>query len=220
VKTVGFWDAEHDQQWGLDWHRNEGLELTYLERGTLAFGVDDHQYALHPDDLTITRPWQPHRVGTPHVTAGRLHWVILDVGVRHPHHAWRWPGWLVLTKADIQELTNFLRQNEQPVWHASEEIDGRALRLRCNAISEAFEATNECDPGASFELLPCRVGCQDAANGNDQERDRSRFVVRVLVEPIFRQRLSATLRLHAQRVPEPGHGLKAEPCNTPPRGSC
>lgn len=122
VKTVGFWDAEHDQQWGLDWHRNEGLELTYLERGTLAFGMDDNQYSLHPDDLTITRPWQPHCVGCPHVTAGRLHWVILDVGVRHPHQAWRWPGWLVLTKADMEELTGFLRQNEQPVWRANEEI--------------------------------------------------------------------------------------------------
>ena len=122
VKTVGFWDAEHDQQWGLDWHRNEGLELTYLERGTLAFAVDDEQHDLHPDDLTITRPWQPHCVGTPHVTAGRLHWIILDVGVRHPHQSWRWPGWLVLTKADVQELTDYLRQNEQPVWRASHEI--------------------------------------------------------------------------------------------------
>lgn len=122
VKTVGFWDAQHDQQWGLDWHRNEGLELTYLERGTLAFAVDDNQYTLRPGDLTITRPWQPHRVGASHVTAGRLHWVILDVGMRHPHQAWRWPGWLVLTKADIQQLTEFLRQNEQPVWHASEEL--------------------------------------------------------------------------------------------------
>ncbi len=138
VKTVGVWDADHDQQWGLDWHRNEGLELTYLERGTLAFEVDNQQFTLHPDDLTITRPWQPHRVGAPHVTAGRLHWLILDVGVRRPHQSWRWPGWLVLTKSDMQELTDFLRQNEQPVWHASDSI------RRCfQRMADAVEADDE-----------------------------------------------------------------------------
>ena len=141
LKTVGFWDAEHDQDWGLDWHRNEGLELTYLERGTLAFALDDQRHALHPDDLTITRPWQPHCVGDPHVTAGRLHWVILDVGVRHPHQAWRWPGWLVLTKADIQELTDFLRQNEQPVWHASEGIR-RCFQQMAEAVESDVDGAN------------------------------------------------------------------------------
>lgn len=33
VKTVGYWDAAQDQAWGLPWHRNEGIELTFLERG-------------------------------------------------------------------------------------------------------------------------------------------------------------------------------------------
>ncbi len=138
VKTVGVWDADHDQDWGLDWHRNEGLELTYLERGTLAFEADKGRYLLHADDLTITRPWQPHRVGAPHVTAGRLHWVILDLGIRRPHQAWRWPSWLVLTKSDLRELTDFLRQNEQPVWHASD-----AIRLCFQRIADAVEADDE-----------------------------------------------------------------------------
>ena len=98
LKTVGFWDADHDQAWGLDWHRNEGLELTFLETGTLAFSVDATRCQLHPNDLTITRPWQPHRVGNPAVSAGRLHWLILDLGVRRPHQTWQWPKWLILTR--------------------------------------------------------------------------------------------------------------------------
>ena len=32
VSTVGYWDAPREQSWGLDWHRNEGIELTYLSR--------------------------------------------------------------------------------------------------------------------------------------------------------------------------------------------
>ena len=122
VKTLGFWDAGEPQNWGLDWHRNEGLELTFLERGSLAFAVDQAACRLKADDLTVTRPWQRHRVGDPRVGAGRLHWLILDVGVRRPHQTWRWPAWVVLTKDDLGELTDFLRFNEQPVWHATAEL--------------------------------------------------------------------------------------------------
>ena len=37
VKSVGFWDARENQDWGLDWHRNEGVEVTFLESGKLDF---------------------------------------------------------------------------------------------------------------------------------------------------------------------------------------
>ena len=99
VKSLGFWDADHRQDWGLDWHRNEGIELTLLESGRLPFSVDGQDLDLKPGDLTITRPWQLHRVGRPHVTACRLHFLILDVGVRRPHQRWKWPPWLVLSPA-------------------------------------------------------------------------------------------------------------------------
>lgn len=122
VKSVGFWDAVADQDWGLDWHRNEGIELTFLESGRIEFAVDRRHVELQPHDLTVTRPWQAHRVGDPHVTAGRLHWLILDVNVRRPHQPWRWPAWLVLTPADRDELTRFLRHNEEPVWPATPKL--------------------------------------------------------------------------------------------------
>lgn len=122
VKTVGFWDAKSSQDWGLDWHYNEGIELTFLERGGMAYAVDRHRCRLKPDDFTVARPWQRHRVGDPHIGAGRLHWLILDVGVRRPHQPWQWPDWLVLTKNDLRELTEGLRKNERPVWRATPEI--------------------------------------------------------------------------------------------------
>ena len=121
LKNVGFWDADHPQDWGLDWHRNEGIELTLVETGRLAYSVHGQDMVLKPGDLTIARPWQLHRVGNPHVAAGRLHWLILDVGVRRPHQAWKWPPWLVLSADDLKELTDMLRQNEQPVWRAPDD---------------------------------------------------------------------------------------------------
>lgn len=122
VLSLGFWDAKRDQDWGLEWHRNEGIELTFLESGRLPFAADSREYVLHPDDLTITRPWQPHRIGNPRVTAGRLHFLILDLGVRRPHQTWHWPDWVVLTKTDLQQLTRMFRQNERAVWHVGADI--------------------------------------------------------------------------------------------------
>lgn len=129
VRSVGFWNAAHHQSWGLNWHRNEGVELTYLARGTLNFAVDQNTHMLHKGDVTICRPWQPHRVGAPHITASRLYWLILDVGVRRPEQAWRWPDWLVCTPADRQELTRLLSENNRSVWPAAPEIETYFQRL-------------------------------------------------------------------------------------------
>jgi AraC-like DNA-binding protein len=61
-------------------------------------------------------------LGNPCVGPGRLHFLILDVGVRRPHQNWRWPPWLVLTPDDLRQLTLYLRQIERPVWNAGTEI--------------------------------------------------------------------------------------------------
>jgi AraC-like DNA-binding protein len=134
LKMAGFWDAQTDQDWGLDWHRNEGIEVTLLESGSLCFGVEDHHYNLHPDHLTIMRPWQRHSLGNPHITASRLIWLIIDLGVRRPNEAWKWPSWLVLSRPDIDELTNILRHNEQPVWTANPDIR-KCFRALAQAVA-------------------------------------------------------------------------------------
>ena len=100
IKTVGYWDARGPQTWGLPSHRNEGIEITFLESGKLAFGIGDQEHLLHADALTITRPWQTHRVGNPAVGPGKLHWLILDVGVRRPNQSWKWPAWIMLSGPD------------------------------------------------------------------------------------------------------------------------
>ena len=137
IKMAGFWDAPNDQEWGLPWHYNEGLELTFLERGNLFFSVADRDYRLGPDDLTISRPWQRHRVGNPYVTASRLHWIILDVGVRRPNQEWRWPSWLLLSPPDLEELSLLLRHNEESVYRSVPGV--RECFLQIAAAVEASE---------------------------------------------------------------------------------
>jgi AraC-like DNA-binding protein/mannose-6-phosphate isomerase-like protein (cupin superfamily) len=122
LSSIGFWNAGGAQDWGLDTHRNEGIEIMFLETGTMAFVADDKKHNLRAGQFTITRPWQPHKLGAPNIGPGRLHWLILDVGVRRPHQDWHWPPWMVLTTADLAELTRKMRHNENPVWHATPAI--------------------------------------------------------------------------------------------------
>lgn len=156
VSTVGFWDAAHDQTWGLEEHRNEGIELTYLANGRLGFQVSGQPYALGPGSLTITRPWQPHSVGDPTVGSSRLYWLILDVGVRQPHQAWCWPDWLVLSKEDLRELTGLLRENEHPVWDGTPEIERCFVELgRLITASQTDQPPTTRLALAVNELLVC-----------------------------------------------------------------
>jgi AraC family L-rhamnose operon regulatory protein RhaS len=129
ISTVGYWDAAGTQHWGLDWHRNEGIEFTYVSRGRTAFLVEGHAFTLEPGSLTITRPWQKHRVGNPHIGPTRLLWLILDLGVRRPDQPWLWPDWLVLSPTDLTRLTTLLRHHEHPVWRANRELGACFERL-------------------------------------------------------------------------------------------
>ena len=131
IKSIGYWDASKPQNWGLDWHRNEGIEICFLESGTLDFNIGNHNYTLRPKDLTITRPWLTHKLGNPNIGACKLYWIILDVGVRHPHQEWKWPSWIILNKQDIEALTGYFRKDESPVWKSS------------NILSSCFEQIGE-----------------------------------------------------------------------------
>ena len=142
ICSLGVWDARRDQAWGLPWHRNEGIEFTCLSRGRMAFHVGERSFPLRRGHLTITRPWQVHRVGEPHVTASRLHWIILDVGVRRPNQPWRWPDWLMCSPADLKRLTRLLSHNEEPVWRVGAEVErcfeqlSEAMAVRGPAVLE------------------------------------------------------------------------------------
>ncbi len=119
LTNVGCWSCRGVQDWGLDAHRNEGLELVFLETGGMGFTVDGKTHVLHAGHLTLTRPWQLHKLGDPHIGRGRLYWLILDVGVRRPNQEWIWPSWVILSPRDLAELTKKLRHGEQSVWVAN-----------------------------------------------------------------------------------------------------
>lgn len=122
LNSIGFWDANTSQDWGLNAHRNEGIKIVFFETGTCDLIMGKKEYDLRAGHFLLTQPWQLHKFGNPNIGRGRLHWLILDVGVRGPHQEWTWPDWVVLTKEDIAELTERWRTIKNPVWNATPAI--------------------------------------------------------------------------------------------------
>ena len=122
LSTLGYWDAIGEQDWGLEPHCNEGIEIVLIETGHNAFVVNGVGHRLWAGNLTVTRPWELHAMGDPNLGPGRLHWLILDLGVTRPNQVWKWPKWVVLTPADLRELACKLRDSNQSVWTTTPEI--------------------------------------------------------------------------------------------------
>ena len=41
LNSIGYWDANEPQDWGLDWHRNEGIEIHFLESGSMPYSQEN-----------------------------------------------------------------------------------------------------------------------------------------------------------------------------------
>ena len=84
LSSLGFWDAAHAQTWSTGFHYNEGIELSLVESGQVAFVANNQARMLQPGDATATRPWLRHSRGDPCVCP---HWPIGSmsyVGVAGP----------------------------------------------------------------------------------------------------------------------------------------
>jgi AraC family L-rhamnose operon regulatory protein RhaS len=185
--SLGYWDAKKDQQWGLDWHRNEGIEITFLSAGTLDFAVSEVDYPLSAGQLTVTRPWQRHRLGKPYVASSRLHWLILDVEVRKPNDPWRWPEWLVFDEAELNRLTDLLQHNEYPVMQGTKEIE--------NCFARAAAVIDQGSPELAKNRIKIYINeilvllldvLENAGRLLNQELSSSRHTVQVFLGELHR----------------------------------
>ncbi|GAA3596413.1 AraC family transcriptional regulator [Flavivirga amylovorans] len=141
LNSIGYWDANEPQDWGLDWHRNEGIEFHFLESGSMPYAQENKEVLLMPNHLTITRPWEAHKVGNPHIGMGKFYWVIIDLGVRRPHQEWVWPDWITLTPSDLTRLTTILRQNEKSIWKTDQRIRDCFMRIN-KAVNTDINGSN------------------------------------------------------------------------------
>lgn len=138
LRTIGYWDAVGPQAWGLPMHRNEGIEICYLLSGETVFATDHESVRLRPGDLTITRPWQRHRLGDPDIGPCRLFWVILDVESGPGREAWQFPEWIGPDAESRRELLRIFRMKQ--LCHVVDE--GQSLKRYLSNACDHLE-----DPG-------------------------------------------------------------------------
>ncbi len=148
LNSIGYWDANEPQDWGLDWHRNEGLEFHFLESGSMPYLQENKEAILTPNHLTITRPWEAHKVGNPYIGMGKFYWVIIDLEVRRPHQNWAWPDWITLTNNDLERLTAILRQNEKSILKTNQSV-----RDCFSKISKAIDTDEKGSNASKIRLL-------------------------------------------------------------------
>lgn len=122
VSGVGFWDGRTSQNWGERLHCNEGIEFAFLDSGEMGFVVNDETHALRPGNLVLTRPWQLHKFGNPHIGRGRFYWFVLDIEATEAHQAWRWPSWVMLTPNDLASFEAAVRQSSAAVMQANHRV--------------------------------------------------------------------------------------------------
>jgi AraC family L-rhamnose operon regulatory protein RhaS len=191
VSSVGYWDARHEQHWTLPWHRNEGIEISYLERGTIDFAVAGRELQLRPGDIAITRPWELHRVGGSHMGPNRLHWLILDVGVRGCGQPWRWPPWLVLSEEEANQLALNLGRIREPVWTASAEVK-RCFQLMAQTVEkdDSYRNLSRLAIRINDLLLSMLDLLSTSTSGVAQASPGSSDTVRELLERLARDRES------------------------------
>lgn len=148
LNSIGYWDADEPQDWGLNWHRNEGIEIHFLESGSMPYAQGDEELVLEPNQFTITRPWEAHRVGAPEIGMGKFYWVIIDLNVRRPHQQWEWPDWIILNPKDLFRLTKNIRQNEKAVWNGN-----KNLRACFNEIAQVVDTDVAGSNSSKIRLL-------------------------------------------------------------------
>ena len=184
VSSLGYFDVTSEQDWGIPYHRNEGIEICFQRTGTGNLTVDGSSHQLGPKSLTITRPWQLHSLGSPRLQPGCLYWLILDVGVRRPNQTWQLPDWCILSPEDQRNLIRMLRGNEAPVWNASSEVAsifGRLGKLiSCTKPSEQISRIR-------IELNALLAGLLDMLYAENPTVDEDLMSRRRTVEQFFHE---------------------------------
>ncbi len=150
--SAGYWNARKNQSWGKTWHRHKIIEFIFVETGKLGItGNDEVAHVLQSNQMVISRPWHMFKNGSPHIEAGRVAWVDIDVQAAWPNQAWKWPSWVVLTAEDLAQIESFLRYSDVTIFNTDVNIRKNYIQIekliektdQRNTISQIIIAIND-----------------------------------------------------------------------------
>lgn len=186
IRAIGCWDIDRDQDWYVKPHFNEGIEITMVLNGSASFETAGHTSTLTRGKMALTSPWQKHSLGEPYVSASRLVFVILDVGVRRPNSAWVWPDWILASEKERKQLAQQILRNRHPVLPASSEA--------VFAVEQIFEilltGTMEKDATSAAVylnlLLKSLTEVLQSRPNTEQATDEKHMTIKVFAEGLAR----------------------------------
>ena len=153
LRLLAYWDAKKNQDWSLGFHRNEGLEIGFVENGSTGFSSDGRskKYArLTNDYVAVTKPWQEHSVGEGGVGACKMYFAIIDFGVRRPNQEWKWPAWIILSESDKSFFSKYMQNTQATVFKSTPE-----MKRAFSKIGGILSSPNMFDFSAIALMLNC-----------------------------------------------------------------
>jgi len=132
LRLAAYWNARKPQNWRLPYHRNEGLEIAFVESGAVEFSADRRGASfskITPEVVSVTKPWQEHSIGNPVIGACKMYFVIIDFKVRRPNQEWEWPSWIILSKSDRDSFAKYMQNTSNCVFKSTPEIKAAFGRL-------------------------------------------------------------------------------------------
>lgn len=84
------------------------IQVTLVEdgRGLTLDDMSGRSWPMARPTLFCSLPWQGYAYPFSRTNGA---WLNIDVGVTRPNQEWKWPDWVVLTPADLRELTECWR---------------------------------------------------------------------------------------------------------------
>ena len=119
---ANYWSVTRQQPWSIPWHRNQGIELMYVESGSETLNLPSQTLTVHAGEMAVTRPWQLHKVGGETIGINRCHFLVIDVQAKAPEEEWAWPEWVILSAEDKADLARCLRRDARVTFSANSDI--------------------------------------------------------------------------------------------------
>lgn len=132
LRLLAYWDSKQNQDWSLGYHRNEGLEIGFVEKGETEFSTNKKKNSydnITSKHVTITKPWQEHSIGNPFLGVCKMYFVIIDFGVRKPNQKWEWPDWIVLGQNDKKFFSEYMQRSDAAIFRSTLETKNAFSRI-------------------------------------------------------------------------------------------
>ncbi len=148
LNSIGYWDSNKPQDWGLDLYEAKGIEIYFLECGTMPFSHKNQTFVLNPNQLIIRIPGDCIKIGNPNIGMGKFYWIKLDVGSKNTNQNWKWPKWIVLSPSDLERIIELLKLNIKPIFKTN-----KAFKDCLQQISYVLNSDNGRDKTSIIRLI-------------------------------------------------------------------